>query len=66
MQESNQTVEAPSVQFNVEDGTASYVFREQSYQLPGTYEDIDAARADAEEQCRGLGWSGSSDQSPNI
>lgn len=56
MQHLNPTSDAPSVQFNVEDGRASYVFREQSYMLPGVYDDIDAARADAEEQCRGLGW----------
>lgn len=59
MQESNPTADAPSVQLNIEDGTTSYLFREQSYMLPGTYSDIDVARRDAEEQCRGLGWSGS-------
>jgi|EndMetStandDraft_3_1072993.scaffolds.fasta_scaffold150573_2 hypothetical protein len=56
MHDLNETSEAPSVQFNIEDGTASYVFREQTYTLPGVYDDIEAARADAEEQCRGLGW----------
>lgn len=56
MQALNETSEVPSVQFNIEDGTASYVFREQTYTLPGIYDDIDAARADAEEQCRALGW----------
>ncbi|MGI2033837.1 hypothetical protein ACRQ1B_15705 [Rhizobium panacihumi] len=64
MQVFNRTSEAPSVQPNVEDGTASYVFREQLYMLPGTYDDIDEARADAEEQCRGLGWSGRHDEAP--
>lgn len=56
MQDPNQITDAPSVQFNIEDGTASYVYREQTYTLPGIYDDIDEARADAEEQCRGLGW----------
>ena len=56
MQDLNETTDAPSVQLNIEDGTASYVFREQTYTLPGIYDDIEAARADAEEQCRGLGW----------
>lgn len=62
----NQTSEAPSVQLNVEDGTASFVFREQSFSLPGTYEDIDAARAKAEEQCRDLGWAGPSSSPEEI
>lgn len=47
MQELNRTPEAPSVQLYVEDGTDSYVFRGQSYMLPGTYSDIDEARPDA-------------------
>lgn len=62
----NQTSEAPSVQLSVENGTASFVFREQSFSLPGTYEDIDAARAKAEEQCRGLGWAGPSSSPQKI
>ncbi|TCQ95446.1 hypothetical protein [Neorhizobium sp. JUb45] len=66
MQELNQKTEAPSVQLNIEDGSATYLFREQSYILPGTYNDIDAARADAEEQCRGLGWSGPYVEDPAV
>ncbi|MGF9566836.1 hypothetical protein AAIH70_25335 [Neorhizobium sp. BT27B] len=66
MPEFNQTADAPSVQLNIEDGTASYLFREQSYMLPGTYSDIDVARRNAEEQCRGLGWSGSDCEAKTI